>query len=386
MLVHTDQLTKRYGAFTALDTFSLDVPAGEIFGLLGPNGAGKTTLLRLLLGYITPTSGTASVLGFDSVRQSLEVKTRTAYLPGEARLFRRMNGHRVLDFFAALRPGCRREVAAGVARRLDLDCSRQVARMSTGMRQKLALAVVLAMETPLMILDEPTANLDPTARAEVLAEQLAKSGRPVTPELEAQIKEEVINREIFMQEAVRRGLDASDEYKNQLELARQSILIRELFNDQQNKDKVTDADIKAEYDKFVAANGGKEYRARHILVEKEDQAKAIVASLKKGAKFEDLAKKQSKDPGSGANGGDLDWAAGGNYVKEFSEAMVALKKGQLTDKPVKTQFGWHVIRLDDVREAQLPKFEEVKPQISQQMLQQKMGQFQQDLRAKAKIE
>ena len=169
MLVHTDQLTKRYGAFTALDTFSLDVPAGEIFGLLGPTGAGKTTLLRLLLGYITPTSGTASVLGFDSVRQSLEVKTRTAYLPGEARLFRRMNGHRVLDFFAALRPGCRREVAAGVARRLDLDCSRQVARMSTGMRQKLALAVVLAMETPLMILDEPTANLDPTARAEVLA-------------------------------------------------------------------------------------------------------------------------------------------------------------------------------------------------------------------------
>jgi len=169
MLVHTDQLTKRYGAFTALDNFSLDVPAGEIFGLLGPNGAGKTTLLRLLLGYITPTSGTASVLGFDCVRQSLEVKTRTAYLPGEARLFRRMNGHRVLDFFAALRPGCRREVAAGVARRLDLDCSRQVARMSTGMRQKLALAVVLAMETPLMILDEPTANLDPTARAEVLA-------------------------------------------------------------------------------------------------------------------------------------------------------------------------------------------------------------------------
>ena len=168
MLVHTDQLTKRYGAFTALDTFSLDVPAGEIFGLLGPNGAGKTTLLRLLLGYITPTSGTASVLGFDSVRQSLEVKTRTAYLPGEARLFRRMNGHRVLDFFAALRPGCRREVAAGVARRLDLDCSRQVARMSTGMRQKLALAVVLAMETPLMILDEPTVGVDPQSRSHLL--------------------------------------------------------------------------------------------------------------------------------------------------------------------------------------------------------------------------
>ncbi|NCY01977.1 MAG: ABC transporter ATP-binding protein [Planctomycetia bacterium] len=168
MIVRTTQLTKRYGGFTALDGCSLTVPEGEIFGLLGPNGAGKTTLLRLLLGYITPTAGTASVAGFDCVRESLEVRARTAYLPGEARLFRRMNGHRVLDFFAGLRPGCRRDVAAAVARRLDLDCSRQVARMSTGMRQKLALAVVLATETSLVILDEPTANLDPTARAEVL--------------------------------------------------------------------------------------------------------------------------------------------------------------------------------------------------------------------------
>ena len=226
----------------------------------------------------------------------------------------------------------------------------------------------------------------PKARAEVLAEQLAKSGRPVTPDLEAQIKEEVINREIFMQEAVRRGLDASDEYKNQLELARQSILIRELFNDQQNKDKVTDADIKAEYDKFVAANGGKEYRARHILVEKEDQAKAIVASLKKGAKFEDLAKKQSKDPGSGANGGDLEWATPQTFVKEFSDAMVALKKGQVTEAPVKSQFGFHIIRLDDIREVPQPKFDEVKPQIVQQLQQNKLVDYQKALRDKAKIE
>ena len=226
----------------------------------------------------------------------------------------------------------------------------------------------------------------PKTRMDALAQQVVRSGRPMTPDVEAQIKEEVIAREIFMQEAQKRGLDATDDFKTQLELARQTILIRELFSKFQETNAVTDADAKAEYDKFVAANGGKEYRARHILVEKEDQAKAIYASLKKGVKFDDLAKKQSKDPGSGANGGDLDWAAGGNYVKEFSDAMVALKKGQLTDKPVKTQFGWHVIRLDDVREAQLPKFEEVKPQISQQMLQTKMGQFQQDLRAKAKIE
>ena len=134
------------------------------------------------------------------------------------------------------------------------------------------------------------------------------------------------------------------------------------------------------------AKGGKENRARHILVEKEDEAKAVIANLKKGQKFEDLAKKQSKDPGSGANGGDLDWASAGSYVPEFSQAMVKLNKGQVTDVPVKTQFGWHVIRVDDVREAQLPKFEEVRPQIAQQLQQQKLAQFQQDLRTKAKIE
>ena len=168
MLVQTEHLTKRYGSFTALDGCSLAVRAGDIFGLLGPNGAGKTTLLRLLLGYIRPTSGTARVAGFDCERESLAVRSRTAYLPGEARLFRRMNGHEVLDFFAELRRECDRERATLVAARLDLDCSRQVARMSTGMRQKLALAVVLATDSAVTILDEPTANLDPTARAEVL--------------------------------------------------------------------------------------------------------------------------------------------------------------------------------------------------------------------------
>ena len=168
MLVQSDHLTKRYGSFTALDACSLAVPAGEVFGLLGPNGAGKTTFLRLLLGYIRPTAGSATVAGFDSVRESLAVRGVTAYLPGEARLFRRMSGAGVLDFFSGLRRECRRDEAARVARRLDLDCSRQVARMSTGMWQKLALAVVLATEAKLVILDEPTANLDPTARAEVL--------------------------------------------------------------------------------------------------------------------------------------------------------------------------------------------------------------------------
>ena len=119
---------------------------------------------------------------------------------------------------------------------------------------------------------------------------------------------------------------------------------------------------------------------------KEDEAKAIIANLKKGAKFEELAKKQSKDPGSGANGGDLDWANANSYVPEFSSAMIKLKKGEVTQAPVKSQFGFHVIRLDDVRDAQLPKFEDVKPQIQQQLAQQKLQQFQEDLRTKAKVE
>jgi peptidyl-prolyl cis-trans isomerase C len=226
----------------------------------------------------------------------------------------------------------------------------------------------------------------PKERLEALAQQVARSGRPVTPDMQGQLRDEVITREVFAQEAVARGLDATEDYKNQLELTKQSLLIRELFTDYQKKNPVTDAEVKAEYDKFAAANAGKEYRARHILVEKEDQAKDIIAKIKKGAKFEDLAKKLSKDPGSGANGGDLDWANPSGYVKEFSEALVALGKGKMTETPVKSQFGFHVIRLDDVRDAQLPKFDEVKPQIAQQLLQQRMGKFQEDLRAKAKIE
>jgi len=226
----------------------------------------------------------------------------------------------------------------------------------------------------------------PKTRLNMLAAQVERSGRSVTPDMEQQLREEVIMREIFMQEAEKQGLEASDDYKIQLEIAKQSILIRELFTQYQKTNPVSDADIKAEYDKFVAGNSGKEYRARHILVEKEEQAKAIIASLKKGGKFEDIAKKQSKDPGSGANGGDLDWANPNSFVKEFSQAMVELKKGQVTDKPVKTQFGFHIIRLDDTRESPVPKFDEVKAQIAQQLQQGKLAEYQQGLREKAKIE
>jgi peptidyl-prolyl cis-trans isomerase C len=226
----------------------------------------------------------------------------------------------------------------------------------------------------------------PSSRVDALAQQIAAQGRPVTPEVQAQIKDEVINREVFMQEAQKRGIDASDDYKVQFELARQAIMIRALFADFQKKNPVTAADVQAEYDKFAAANGGKEYRASHILVEKEDEAKKLIADLKKGGKFADIAKKNSKDPGSGAKGGDLDWANAASYVKEFSDALVKLDKGKMTDVPVKSQFGFHIIRLDDTRQAQLPPIDQVKPQIEQQLGQQKLANFQKEMREKAKVE
>ncbi len=253
----------------------------------------------------------------------------------------------------------------------------------------LAAAALLAAVAP-AALAQNVATVNgksvPKSRVDALAQQVIRSGRQVTPEMQGQLKDEVIAREIFSQEAKARQLDTTEDYKTQLDLASQSILIRELFADFQKKNPVTDEEAKAEYDRFAGANAGKEFKSRHILVEKEDQAKDIIAKLKKGAKCEDLAKKFSKDPGSGAKGGDLDWANPSNFVKEFTEALIALGKGKFTETPVKSQFGYHIIRLDDTREAQLPKFDDVKPQIMQQLQQQKMSKFQETLRAKAKIE
>lgn len=226
----------------------------------------------------------------------------------------------------------------------------------------------------------------PSSRATALIQQLERSGRPVDESMLGQVKDEVIMREIFMQEALKRGMAKTSNYKEQMELARQSILIRELFTDYQTKNPVTDAQMKAEYDKYVAANAGQEYRTRHILVSEEAKAKALIASMKAGAKFEDLAIKESLDSGSGANGGDLDWASATTFVAEFSSAMIKLTKGTMTTVPVQSQFGWHIIRLDDVRQAALPSFDEVKAELGQQMQQQRLTEFQAELRAKAKIQ
>jgi peptidyl-prolyl cis-trans isomerase C len=252
---------------------------------------------------------------------------------------------------------------------------------------RLLMLLVTAITLPAMAQNLAVVNGKPvpSSRADVMIKQLATQGQADSPQLRAMVKEELINREILMQEADKRGITSSPDVKNQVEIARQSIAIRALVQDYLKKNPVSDADIKAEYDKFKTQAGDKEYHARHILVENEDEAKAIIAKLKAGAKFEDLAK-QSKDPGSAANGGDLDWASPASFVKPFSDAMVALKKGQFTETPVKTQYGYHVIKLDDVRAAKIPTLEEVKPQIAESLQQKKLQAFQQELHSKAKIQ
>ena len=255
-----------------------------------------------------------------------------------------------------------------------------------------AHAALLAMSVSLCPLVAQAQNITtvngkpvPQSRVDVLLQQATRQGQqPRTPELEAQVRDEVVLREMFLQEAVRRGLSTRKEYLDQIELARQGILIRELFVDYQKKNPVTEAEIKAEYEKFVAQAGSSEYRARHILVEKEDEAKDLIAKIKAGAKFDELAKKHSKDPGSGKEGGDLDWANPNSYVPEFSQALTKLKKGEMTQEPVKTQFGYHIIKLDDTRDAKPPALEEVRPQIQQSLNQKRLAEFRDEIKAKSK--
>lgn len=249
----------------------------------------------------------------------------------------------------------------------------------------LAAAAMLAVAAQAQNITTVNGKPVPKARADALIAQVTKqSGQPATPELEKKARDEVVQREIFMQEAQRRGLQKSPDYLQQLEFARQSILIRSLFQDEEKNAKVSDAEILAVYNKQKASVGDKEYRVRHILVDKEDEAKALITQIKGGAKFEDLAKKSSKDTGSAENGGDLDWAAPGSYVAEFSEAMTKLKKGEVTSAPVKSQFGYHIIKLEDTREAQFPALDEVKSQIRQELVKERVGKFVETLRSQAK--
>jgi peptidyl-prolyl cis-trans isomerase C len=226
----------------------------------------------------------------------------------------------------------------------------------------------------------------PQQRMDYFMRSLAAQGRPDSPELREAVKEELINRELMTQEAVRRGLDKNPDVAAQLELSRQDVLSRAYLQEVARTAPVTDEAMKKEYERIRAQLGTREYKARHILVEKEEEAKEIIALIKKGASFEKLAAERSRDTGSRANGGDLDWGPAARYVKPFADALAKLKKGQITETPVQTQFGWHVIRLDDERALKVPSFDEVKPNLQQQMQRRAQEKAIADLRAKAKIE
>jgi peptidyl-prolyl cis-trans isomerase C len=219
----------------------------------------------------------------------------------------------------------------------------------------------------------------------ILKAQLAQ-GQADTPELRNAIKENLIRMQLMTQEAEKMGLDKKPEVATQIAMNRQNVLIGAYLQEYFTTHPVTDATIQAEYDKLSQrAAGEKEYKVRHILVDGEDEAKALITKLKGGAKIEDLAK-DSKDPGSKANGGDLGWANKASYVKPFSDAVAALEKGKYTEMPVKTDFGWHVILLEDVRDMKVPALEELKPRLTQLLQQQIIEKQIEDLRAKAKVQ
>lgn len=218
----------------------------------------------------------------------------------------------------------------------------------------------------------------------IINEQKQHGGQD-TKEVRDNLKEQLIITEVLVQEAKKKGLDKDPDVLLQLDLNKRSVLSNAVVREYAKSVKFSDEQIKKEYDKIVAASSSLEYKARHILVETEDQAKDIIAKLKKGEKFEDLAK-QSKDPGSKDNGGDMGWSSPGIFVKPFAEALTKLKKGQTTDTPVKTEFGYHVIQLEDTRPATLPSLDQIKPQLTQRLQQQAMDEYVKGLRAKAKVE
>lgn len=225
----------------------------------------------------------------------------------------------------------------------------------------------------------------PQSTAEAFMAEQKAQGAPDGPELKNAVREELIRRELLAQEARKAGLDKKPAIVAQAELARQAIYIRSFIQEYVKSHPVGDEQLKADYEKIKIQLGGNEYKSRHILVEKEDDAKAIVANLKKGAKFEELAK-QSKDPGSKENGGDLGWSSAGSYVKPFADALAGLTKGKYTETPIKTEFGYHVILLEDTRPLTPPPFDQVKQQLSQRAQQQQIEKMVNDLRAKAKID
>ena len=226
----------------------------------------------------------------------------------------------------------------------------------------------------------------PQSRIEAVVKARVAQGQPDSPELRNNIKDIMVNHEIISQEALKKGLDKKPEVSAQMEVSRQEILVNAYLQEYLRNNPVSEDAMKKEYERSKTQAGTREYKAHHILLEKEDEAKDVIAQIKKGTSFEKLADERSKDAGTKGRGGDLDWNLPVNYVKPFADALAKLKKGQMTDAPVQSNFGWHVIRLDDERAFKAPAFEEVKVNLQRGMQQQMIQKAVSDLRAKAKIE
>lgn len=225
----------------------------------------------------------------------------------------------------------------------------------------------------------------PASLIDMIAKAQTAGGAPDTPAMRSDIRDQLINLQVIADEATRLGLDKQPETAAQLEVQRNQTLARAFQQHYQKTATVDDAALKADYEKVRAGIGDNEYKAQHVLVKTEEEAKKIIADLGKGGDFDKIATEQSLDTGSKESGGHLDWAAPQSYVKPFSDAMIALKKGEYTKTPVQTQFGWHVIKLEDMRALKAPGFDEVKDNLRQSHLQQDFGAVVKDLRSKATI-
>ena len=225
----------------------------------------------------------------------------------------------------------------------------------------------------------------PEAEFDLLKQDRAAQGQPINDQTSAALRDSLINAEILAQQAIKKGLDKDPNMKLRLDLAKTQMLAQAFIADYVRAHPISEEAMKAEYDRVKGMMGTKEYEVKHILVDNEAEAKDIIVKLNKKAKFSELAKKDSKDS-SAANGGQLGWVAPGNLVKEFSNAMVQLKKGEYTKTPVHTKFGWHVIEVEDIRDLKFPPYDQVKDQLRTDMEKQMVQKLVTDLRASAKVE
>jgi peptidyl-prolyl cis-trans isomerase C len=232
----------------------------------------------------------------------------------------------------------------------------------------------------------------PQERMDYVVRSQVQQGQKDDEQLRKGVKDALIMREVITQEALKKGLDKDPQFQTQMEMAKQEFLIRAYFDDFLKTNPVSDEQLKAEYEKIKTEQSGngqrKEYKARHILIKDEKKAKSALAEVNKakGKNFAAIAKARSEDSGSKAEGGSLDWSDGSNYVKEFGDALTKLNKGEYTRQLVKTQYGYHIILLEDVREMQFPPFEDIRERLYQQMMTQKRDQAMAALREQAKVE